>query len=67
MAVSSSAYVRVRAMLSGVICSLFIFCFGGLFLSLEHFELPYIMILLAVQLHAITRAIRTYQPTAVAR
>jgi probable O-glycosylation ligase (exosortase A-associated) len=59
--------LRVRAMLSGVICSLFIFCFGGLFLSLEHFELPYIMILLAVQLHAITRAIRAHQPTAVAR
>ena len=53
-------------MLSGVICSLFVFCFGALFLSLEHFELPYILILLAVQLHAITVAIRNANP-AVAR
>jgi O-antigen ligase len=51
--------LRVRAMLSGVICSLFIFLFGAIFLSLEHFELPYILILIAVQLHAITRAIQS--------
>jgi probable O-glycosylation ligase (exosortase A-associated) len=59
--------LRVRALLSGVICSLFIFCFGAIFLSLEHFELPYILILLGVQLHAITRAIQNANPRAVAR
>ena len=59
--------LRVRAMLSGIMCSLLIFCFGAIFLSLEHFELPYILILLGVQLHAITRMIQTRTPAAVAR
>ncbi|HSQ58463.1 MAG TPA: O-antigen ligase family protein [Gemmata sp.] len=59
--------LRVRAMLSGLMCSLLIFCFGGFFLSLENFELPYILILLLVQLHAITRMIKNYLPAAVPR
>jgi probable O-glycosylation ligase (exosortase A-associated) len=59
--------LRVRAMLSGIVGSLMIFCFGALFLSLEHFELPYILILLAVQLHAITRMIQARTPAAVPR
>lgn len=48
---------RVRSMASGVEAALVLFCFGALFLSLEHFEMPYILMLLAVQLHAITKAV----------
>jgi probable O-glycosylation ligase (exosortase A-associated) len=47
----------VRSLASGLECALFLFCFGAVFLSLEHFEMPYILILLAVQLHAITTAV----------
>src|SRR5207237_3368107 len=48
---------RVKSIASGVECALVLFCFGAMFLSLEHFEMPYIVMLLAVQLHAITRAV----------
>jgi probable O-glycosylation ligase (exosortase A-associated) len=41
---------RVRAIASGVECSLFLFCFGAIFLSLEVFELPYLLLLLGAQL-----------------
>ncbi len=47
----------VRSLASGLECSLALFCFGATFLSLEHFEMPYIVMLLAVQLYAITRAV----------
>lgn len=50
--------LKVRSLAAGLECALVLFCFGALFLSLEHFELPYIMMLLAVQLHAITRAVK---------
>lgn len=49
--------MKVRAMACGIECSLVLFCFGAIFLSLEHFEMPYILMLLAVQLHAITRMV----------
>ncbi len=49
--------LKVRSLASGLECALVLFCIGAAFLSLEHFEMPYIVILLAVQLHAITRAI----------
>jgi probable O-glycosylation ligase (exosortase A-associated) len=48
--------LKVKSIASGVETSLLLFCFGAIFLSLEHFEMPYIMMLLAVQLSAITRA-----------
>ncbi len=48
---------NVRSLAAGVECSLFLFCFGAIFLSVEHFEMPYILMLLGVQLHAITRAV----------
>jgi probable O-glycosylation ligase (exosortase A-associated) len=48
---------KVRSLASGLECTLVLFCVGATFLSLEHFEMPYIVMLLAVQLHAITRAI----------
>jgi probable O-glycosylation ligase (exosortase A-associated) len=47
----------VRSLAAGVESALFLFCFGALFLSLEHFEMPYIIMVLGVQLHAITRAV----------
>jgi len=47
----------VRGMTSAIECGLVSFCFGALFLSLEHFEMPYILMLIAVQLLAIMRSI----------
>lgn len=49
---------RVRSLAAGLECTLILFCFGALFLSLEYFEMPYIAMVLAVQLHAITRAVK---------
>lgn len=49
--------LKVKSIASGVECATVLFCFGAVFLSLEHFEMPYIMMLLAVQLNAITRAV----------
>jgi probable O-glycosylation ligase (exosortase A-associated) len=49
--------LKVRSLASGLECALVVFCVGAAALSLEHFEMPYIVLLLAVQLHAITRAI----------
>lgn len=41
---------RVTAMANGVEGALVVFCIGGAFLSLEVFELPYILLLLGAQL-----------------
>jgi probable O-glycosylation ligase (exosortase A-associated) len=49
--------LKVRSLAAGVESAMVLFCFGAIFLSLEHFEMPYIVVLLAVQLHAITRAV----------
>ena len=46
--------MAVKSMAAGLECALFLFCAGAVFLSLEHFEMPYILILLSIQLHAIT-------------
>ena len=40
-------------MASGTACSLGVFCFGAIFLSVEVFELPYILIFLAMQLRVV--------------
>jgi probable O-glycosylation ligase (exosortase A-associated) len=48
---------RARSMVSGLECGILCFCVGAFFLSLEHFEMPYILMLLALQLYAITKAI----------
>jgi probable O-glycosylation ligase (exosortase A-associated) len=53
--------LAVRSMTSALECSLVLFCFGAIFLSLEHFEMPYILMLLAIQLHAITRRVKSYE------
>ena len=50
--------LKVRSLAAGLECALILFCFGAIFLSLEHFEMPYICVLLAVQLHAITCAVK---------
>jgi probable O-glycosylation ligase (exosortase A-associated) len=44
-----------RSMLSGVEGALFVFCFGATFLSLEVFELPYIIALIGVQVALLVR------------
>ena len=49
--------LKVRSLAAGIESALFLFCFGAFFLSLEHFEMPYILMVLGVQLHAITRAV----------
>jgi probable O-glycosylation ligase (exosortase A-associated) len=49
--------LKVKSLTSALECALVLFCFGAIFLSLEHFEMPYILMLLAVQLHAITRMV----------
>jgi O-antigen ligase len=49
--------LQVRSLASGLECALVLFCIGAAFLSLEHFEMPYIIMVMAVQLHAITRAV----------
>ncbi|MFL5339834.1 MAG: O-antigen ligase family protein [Gemmataceae bacterium] len=53
----------LTGLVSGIECSLAVFCVGGLFLSLEVFEFPYMLILLASQLALIT-ASRLTGPTA---
>jgi probable O-glycosylation ligase (exosortase A-associated) len=54
---------RIAAIANGVECSLVVYCFGALFLSLEVFELPYLLLLLAAQLGVICGAAQT-QPAA---
>ena len=44
-----------HSMLNGVEGALFIFCFGAAFLSLEVFELPYVMALIGAQIALLTR------------
>ena len=44
----------IAACASGVECSLALFGFGSMFLSMEVFELPYVLFLLAAQLPVVT-------------
>jgi probable O-glycosylation ligase (exosortase A-associated) len=43
------------SMMNGIECSLLIFCVGGAFLSLEVFELPYVIVLLGAQTSLLVR------------
>ncbi len=45
---------RILAISAGLESTLFLFCFGALFLSLEVFELPFLIILMATQLHLVS-------------
>lgn len=44
----------IKSMASGIECGLFVFCVAAAFLSVELFELPYVLLLLSAQLGAIT-------------
>jgi len=46
---------RTRAMAAGIECSLAVYCFGAIFLSVEVFELPYLLLFLAAQVAAVQR------------
>jgi probable O-glycosylation ligase (exosortase A-associated) len=46
---------RDRAMVDGIECAMAVYCFGAVFLSLEVFELPYFLLLLAAQLATVQR------------
>jgi probable O-glycosylation ligase (exosortase A-associated) len=54
-----------RSMLSGIEGSLLVFCFGASFLSLEVFELPYVVALLAIQTAWLTRFNQAPVPSVV--
>jgi probable O-glycosylation ligase (exosortase A-associated) len=43
------------SMAAGLECSMAVFCIGAIFLSLENFELPYILLLMCAQLAAVQR------------
>ena len=47
---------RLRSIVSGIEGSLLVFCTGAAFLSLEVFELPYLLALLGCQIWVVTRA-----------
>ena len=46
---------RIYLVATGVETSMAVFCFGGAFLSLENFELPFLMLLLGSQLAALVK------------
>ena len=49
--------IRIRSMLAGTECGLLIFCVGALFLSLETFELTYVLLLIANQAQICSRSL----------
>ncbi len=49
---------RIYLVATGVETSMVVFCFGGAFLSLENFELPFLMLLLGSQLAALVKGRR---------
>lgn len=53
---------RARAMLGGVACSLISFCIGAFALSLEVFEVSYLLLFLGAQVWALLNAVDTVQP-----
>ncbi len=48
--------LKSRAIAGALLASLTIYCVGGIFLSLDHFELPYALFLIAAQLWAVFRS-----------
>src|SRR5208282_5608627 len=53
--------LRTRAVAAGVECAMAVYCFGSIFLSLEVFELPYLLLLIAAQLAAVQQESPTYE------
>jgi probable O-glycosylation ligase (exosortase A-associated) len=56
--------LRMAAVANGVECSLAVYCVGAFFLSLEVFELPYLLLLLAAQVNAVAGPSRSEMETA---
>ena len=46
--------IRIKAVSAGLESTLFLFCFGAVFLSLEVFELPFLVLLLGTQLSLVS-------------
>jgi len=58
----------IKSMANGIECGLFVFCAAAAFLSVELFELPYVLLLLSAQLGAVTAlAAQTVSPPAAAK
>ncbi len=57
---------RARAMLGGIACSLISFCIGAIALSLEVFEVSYLLFFLGAQVWALLNATDTLQRTPTA-
>ena len=51
---------RIRSMANGLECGLLVFCVAASFLSVELFELPYLMLFLGAQLYVVQRAASTW-------
>jgi probable O-glycosylation ligase (exosortase A-associated) len=51
---------RIAAIANGVECSMAVYCCGAIFLSLEVFELPYLLLLLAAQLEVVSQPGQTH-------
>jgi probable O-glycosylation ligase (exosortase A-associated) len=58
---------RIAACASGIECSLILYAFGSAFLSLEVFELPYLLLLLSAQLAVVSEALETPRPQPAAQ
>jgi probable O-glycosylation ligase (exosortase A-associated) len=55
--------ILIKSMANGIECGLFVFCASAAFLSVELFELPYVLLLLSAQLGAVTAlAAQTVSP-----
>ena len=52
----TDATLKSRAIAGAILSSLTVYCVGGVFLSLDHFELPYALFLVAAQLWAVYRS-----------
>jgi probable O-glycosylation ligase (exosortase A-associated) len=52
---------RIVTLANGIECSLAVYAFGSIFLSLEVFELPYLLLLLAAQLPVVCEAAPTQE------
>jgi len=48
--------LKARSIAGAVLASLTVYCVGGIFLSLDHFELPYALFLIAAQLWSVYRS-----------
>ena len=57
------AAMEAAAIAGGVSCSLILFCIGAIFLSLEVFELPYLLMLLGAELRALLAEVSLSEPS----